>query len=127
MNVIDEVNKVCQILNSLDEYDESLSKEWSNNDLAISDLYHYVENNVMNSKSSYRFCKELKAVLKKRRTVKNDMNLLNVYKNNINKLIQKDNRQMLLSEVNQRNKKLQSAIYSNRIYKNGELVELLEK
>lgn len=126
MNVLDELAIACQSLNKIDEYDESLVKELSNSDLAVSDLYHYLETNKIDTKGSYRFCKELKRVLQNRRRVKQDMSMLKLYKDNINKLIQKDNRQLLLTEVNRRNKQLQSSVYKNSVYKDDELKELLE-
>ena len=123
--MIEEIENAILVLNKIDEYFETLSSLISNNDLAISDLYHYIENNSLNSKSSYRMMKELKERLKERRRLKNEQAIMNVYNNQKQKLIELNNRKMLMVNLKKEQKKLQTP-YKNRIYEEEELKEKLE-
>ena len=70
MEVVNQIREAIVLLNKVDEYNETLPSLMSQNDQAISDLYHYIENNTMNSKSCYRMIKELKERLIERRHLK---------------------------------------------------------
>lgn len=116
--IIETLNK----LNEIDEYIHSLSERLSTQDSKLSDLYHVLESNNLNASQSCKFVKEMQLVCKERRIIKNDLAISNTYKNHINKLINLDNRKLLITELNKRNKTLQGE-YKNRIYTNDELVE----
>lgn len=123
--MIEEIKEAVLLLNKIDEYIETLPTLMSNNDQAISDLYHYIENNTLNSKSSYRMIKELKERLKERRKLKNQQAIMNVYNNQKQKLVELNNRKMLVGNLCKEEKKLE-APYKNRIYEESELKEKLE-
>lgn len=125
MEVIEKIREAIVLLNNIDEYNETLPSLMSSNDLAISDLYHYIENNTMNSKSSYRIVKELKEKLKERRRLKSEQDIIRVFNNNKQKLIEINNRKMILIDLNKEKKKLQTP-YKNRIYEEEELKQKLE-
>ena len=123
--MIEEIKEAVSLLDKIDEYNEILPSLMSNNDLAISDLYHYIENNSLSSKSSYRMIKELKERLKERRKLKNQQAIMNVYNNQKQKLIELNNRKMLVVNLCKEQKKLKTP-YKNRIYEETELKENLE-
>lgn len=123
--MIEEIKEAVSLLDKIDEYNEILPSLMSNNDLAISDLYHYIENNSLSSKSSYRMIKELKERLKERRKLKNQQAIMNVYNNQKQKLIELNNRKMLVVNLCKEQKKLKTP-YKNRIYEETELKEKLE-
>ena len=125
MEITKEIKEAVLILNKVDEYNESLPLLISNNDLAISDLYHYIENNMMNTKSSYRIVKELKEKLKERRKLKNEQDILRTFYNQKQRLLETNNRNMILANLGKEEKKLQ-ALYKNRIYDKKELKQKKE-
>lgn len=125
MEITKEIKEAILILNKVDEYNESLPLLISNNDLAISDLYHYIENNTMNTKSSYRIVKELKEKLKERRKLKNEQDILRTFYNQKQRLLETNNRNMILANLGKEEKKLQTS-YKNRIYNEEELKQKLE-
>lgn len=97
----------------------------SNNDLIISDLYHYIEHNKLDAKASYRMIKRLRENLLIRREYKEEYELLRVLKQHQNKLLQKENRKMLLSELGKAQKRLKSE-YKYRILSEDDIKEKLE-
>jgi len=123
--MIEEIEKAIALLDNIDVYINELPELKSSNDLAISDLYHYIKNNTMNSKSCYRIVKELKEKLIERRKIKNEEEILRTYANQKNKLSGIDNRKMILAEIHKTQKRLNQP-YKNRIYNEEELKEKLE-
>ena len=124
MNVIEELKEAVSIINKVDEYKDSLVDRLSEQDKKLSDLLHYIENNKLSTAQCYRIVKEIKKQREIRRKVKNDMNILSTYDKHINKLLNTNNRSMLLAELYKVDKRLQ-AEYKNRTYKDDELEELL--
>ncbi len=124
MNVIEELKEAVSIINKVDEYKDSLVDRLSEQDKKLSDLLHYIENNKLSTAQCYRIVKEIKKQREIRRKVKNDMNILSTYDKHINKLLNTNNRSMLLAELYKVDKRLQ-AEYKNRTYTDEELKELL--
>ena len=123
------IEKITNIVKELDELDDminSLVNELSYQDSRICDLEHFIENNPINSKSAYRLVKELKVATMIRREVKENMEIGRVFNTHKNKLLQKDNRKMLLTELHKCESKLQKD-YKNRVYKVEEMNYLLGK
>lgn len=125
MEVVDQIKEAIVLLNKVDEYNETLPSLMSQNDQAISDLYHYIENNTMNSKSCYRMIKELKERLIERRNLKNEQNIIRVFNKQKLKLSEINNRKMILVDLNREVKSLKEP-YKNRVYDEKELKEKLE-
>ncbi len=124
--ILEKIIEVSNILDEIDDFESSISSEMSNYNYKLSDLYHYVENNTMDTKKCYRLCRELKKVLEERRQFKNNVELFHEYKNNIQKLNNgKENRQLLLSAIGKRSKQLNQP-YKNRVYAEEELKEIME-
>lgn len=125
INIIEELDNAIQILNSIDEYTNTLADELSNYDKMTTDLLHFIENNTLNTSQSAKIIKEIKKIRQERRKIKNDMELSKVYKDNINKLVNTDNRSMLMSKIHKTEKQLESE-YQNRIYTQEDIDNLLK-
>lgn len=125
IDIITKVNEVSILLNEIDDYFENLPNLQSNTDLVISDLYHYIEHNKLDAKASYRMIKRLRENLLIRREYKEEYELLKVLKQHQNKLLQKENRKMLLSELGKAQKRLKSE-YKYRIFSEDNIKEKLE-
>lgn len=124
MELLEEITNAIKILDSIESYIDGLCEALSNEDQKISDLLHFIENNNINAAQSCHLIKEIKKVREYRRTIKNDMEIAKVYKDNINKLINTDNRKMLLSKLHKTSKQLESE-YKNRVYTSKDFVEIL--
>lgn len=125
MNISYELDNAIQILNRVDEYIDTLVEELSNYDKRTTDLLHYIENNNLNAPQSCKIIKEIKKIRQERRKIKNDMELSKVYKDNINKLVNIDSRNMLMTKVHKTEKQLESE-YQNRIYTQEDINNILK-
>ena len=124
MNVKEKIIEVSKILDELDSFDDSIPEMTQNFDYKLSDLYHLLENSSLNSKFCYRFCKEMKSVLKERREFKTNMRVYHNYKAQKDRLNNgKENRKIMLSQICNEDKKLRASKYKNRIYTSEELLE----
>jgi len=125
MELIEEITNAIKILDEVESYTESLCEALSNADQRTSDLLHYIENNNINAAQSCHLIKEIKKVRLERRKIKNDMEIARAFKDNVNKLVNTDNRKMILAKLHKTSKQLESE-YQNRIYSDEELTEILE-
>jgi len=125
VNIAYELDNSIQILNKVDEYIDTLVEELSNYDKRTTDLLHYIENNNLNAPQSCKIIKEIKKIRQERRKIKNDMELSKVYKDNINKLVNIDSRNMLMTKVHKTEKQLESE-YQNRIYTQEDIDNILK-
>ena len=124
IDVVDKITSIVKELDELDDYKNSLSDKLSNVDCKLSDLLHYIENNNLNAPQSCKIVKEIKKQREIRRKIRQDTELFRTYNSNINRLLNENNRKMLLAEMNKTNKNL-SKKYHNRVYTKEELKELL--
>ena len=124
VQLIEKFQTIVELLDEIENYSDELPLFLSNIDSGLSDLYHYIENNKLNTNQCYRIVKEIKKQRENRRTIKNNMELIKTYKIHQNKLLNKDNRKMLLAEINKANKKLNYK-YQNRVYTEETLNEIL--
>ncbi len=123
MNIKDKIIEISKLLDELDAYDKELSTLISEDDKKLSDLYHFLELMTLDSKKCYRYCKELKNVLKDRRKHKRDKALLTSLEQQKQKLINgKDNHQLLLSSISKVDK-YQVSIEKTNVYTKEELIE----
>lgn len=124
MDVLEKLTDSIKILNEVDEYKDSLVDRLSEQDKKLSDLLHYIEKNKLSTAQCYRIVKEIKKQREIRRKIKNDMNILSTYDKHINKLLNTNNRSMLLAELYKVDKRLQ-AEYKNRLYTEEEINKIL--
>ena len=125
MDVIEEIKNIVEKLDKIDDYSDSLSDKLSVIDSKLQDLLHYIENNKVNVLWSYRMRKEIKMLREERRKIKNDMELLSKYNEHKNKIISKDNRQFLLTEVYKKEKSLGKK-YVNKQYTEDEIQKIIK-
>lgn len=86
-------------------------------DYKIQDILHYIENETIkpNSKQSYRLVKQLKELRSIRRKLKEEYEVYKTYLDNNGKMQNDSNRNILLSQLNNKLKSLDSE-YNYRIY-----------
>lgn len=126
MDVLKTITEIVDKLNEIDNYDTGLSQLLSEFDEREQDLLHYIENNKINMLWCYKFVRELKNVREKRRNIKNDMERIMKFKEQKTKLASTiDNRQLMLAELNKREKQL-NCPYKNRRYTEEELQKILK-
>lgn len=125
MNVIEEIKNIVDKLDRIDDYSNSLSDKLSVVDSKLQDLLHYIENNKINVLWCYRMIKEIKVLREERRKIKNDMELLSKYSEQKNKIISKENRQFLMTEIYKKEKTL-SKNYTNKQYTEEEMQKILK-
>ena len=126
MDVLKTITEIVDKLNEIDSYDSGLSQLLSECDEKEQDLLHYIENNKINMLWCYRFVRELKNVREKRRNIKNDIERIIKFKEQKTKLASTtDNRQLMLAELNKREKQL-NCPYKNRRYAEEELQKILK-
>ncbi len=126
MDVLKQITEIVEKLNEIDNYDIGLSQLLSECDERQQDLLHYIENNKINMLWCYKYVRELKNVREKRRNIKNDIERLTRYKELKTKLAStQENRQLMLAELNKREKNL-NCTYKNRRYSEEELQKILK-
>ena len=125
MEIMEKIKEVVKLLDELEDYNNDLPSKQSDIDQRISDIYHYVENTRMTTKSSYRVVKELKTLLLERREFKQDQSLLATFENNKAKLNLKSNRAMMLADMHKAQKNLDTE-YKFRVYDKDEFVKQME-
>lgn len=126
MDVLKTIAEIVDKLNELDNYDNGLSQLLSECDEREQDLLHYIENNKINILWCYKYVRELKNIREKRRNIKNDMERITKFKEHKTKLVSTiDNRQLMLAELNKREKQL-NCPYKNRRYAEEELQKILK-
>jgi len=125
MELLEEITNAIKKLDEVEEYTDKLCEALSNEDQRTSDLLHYIENNNINAAQSCHLIKEIKKVRLERRKIKNDMEIARAFKDNINKLINAENRKMIMAKLHKTSKQLESE-YQNRVYSNEELTEILD-
>ena len=124
MEVLEKITQAINLLQKVEEYKEQLPTLQQEVDYKLSDLLHKIENDSLNAPQSCKSVKEIKKQRLIRRNYQNDYEILRTYTNNINKLTNAGNRELLLSEVNKTNKRLNQP-YKNRVYTDENMKELL--
>ena len=126
MDVLKTITEIVNKLNEIDNYDSGLSQLLSECNEKEQDLLHYIENNKINMLWCYKYVRELKNVREKRRNIKNDIERIMKFKEQKTKLASTmDNRQLMLAELNKREKQL-NCPYKNRRYTEEELQKILK-
>lgn len=124
MIVKETLVEVVKLLNGIDEYDSSLSDKLSLVDSKICDLLHLIENNTLKTNQCYRIIRELHNLRIERRKIKNDMEILKVYREHKQKLLNYESRKFIIYEIGKKLKQL-DGVYKNRVYTEEELKEMV--
>ena len=123
--IIEKIKLVVDTLNEIDLMIDSQSVELQNVDLELSDLYHLIENNELSENASVSVVSNIHKLRVYRRSLKNEHEIELTYNTHKNKLLGKDNRQFLMTEINKTIKTLGSK-YKNRILTDKDVNDLLE-
>lgn len=125
MNVKEKIQEVSLLLDELDDFKENISSSLQSYDYKLSDLYHYLEKDMkLNSKTCYRFCKEMKKILSERREYKYNLQIFQKFESNKGKIMNgKDNRSLLVSQLCKEDKIIRNSVYHNRLYKKEDFQE----
>lgn len=124
MNVKETLIEVQKLLQVLEDKYLDLPKKQSEVDSKLSDIYHYIENNNLNTNQRYRAVGAIARLRKERREILNEYELLKTYKLHEQKLCEESNRKMLIAELGKREKSLDLE-YKNRVYTEEELQKII--
>ena len=125
MSVLENIKQALSLLEENEEHYSSLTDNLSMVDKKIDYWLHYIEFNSVPVTQTYRIIKELKNLRAKRRTIKNDLELMKVFKDNEQKMVNQKNRQILLTSICKTDNKQQNAKYNYDAYTEEEVNEIL--
>jgi hypothetical protein len=128
MEVLENIKEAIKLLQDNEEYYQELNGEGgliSVADQKIDYWLHYIEFNSVDAKKMCRVHKELKKLRNERRKYKNDAELIKVFKDNEQKLVNTQNREFLLAQVCKTDAKQQNAKYGSMVYSEEEINEIL--
>lgn len=128
MEVLENIKQAIQLLRDNEEYYQQLNGE--NGLISICDKKidyweHYIEFNSLNLKELYRVYKEIKNLRIERRKYKNDAELIRTFKEHEQKMMNAQNREMLLIQVCKIDGKQKNAKYSYSAYTEEEKNKIL--
>lgn len=125
MSVLDNFKQALDLLQQNEDYHTELYNLQSEADRKIDYWLHYIELNNVPVTQSYKIIKEIKRLREQRRIYKNELELMKVYKDNEQKMVNAKNRQILLTQICKTNNKQQNAKYSYDAYTEDEVNEIL--
>lgn len=118
-----KLHDICNLLDEIDELIKTNSIRLSDIDQAKSDLEHTLENEELNNNEFLNISKELKRVMKVRRGIKNESEIITSYNENKQKLIFQNQREFFKNAIGIKNKNLNQP-YKNRVYTVEQINEL---
>ena len=125
MDIFKQFEKALAILNSIENNEKNLQEKQAEYDNKIQWVLHYIENNSINTKTSYRLMRELKTLRRERREVKNNLDILRSFRESEDKLKGVDNRCMLLGQLRRVRNRQDNWVYNNECYTNEEIEKIL--
>ena len=125
MNILEKIKQIVRLLHENEESIEILKNKLSDSDRKIDYLLHYIELETVPITQSYKIIKEIKRLRQERRSCKNELSLMKVFKDNEQKLCNDQNRDILLNVVCKTNRKQEEAVYSYDAYSQEEINQIL--
>ena len=125
MNVLDNIKQAIDLLEQNEEYYDGLHDLLSKLDRKIDYWMHYIEFNNIKVTETYKIIKEIKKLREERRILKNDIELIKVYKENESKMQNNSHRKILLTQLCKVDSKQKSAKYNYDAYTKEEANEIL--
>lgn len=128
MEVLENIKEAIRLLQENEEYYQELNGEGgliSVMDSKTDFWLHQIEFNKYDTKQIYRIHNEIKKLRNQRRRYKNDAELIKVFKDNEQKLVNAQNREFLLAQVCKTDSKQKNAKYGSTIYSQEEINEIL--
>lgn len=125
MSVLQNIKQALNLLQENEELYSKLSDDLSETDKKTDYWLHYIEFNNIPVTQTYKIIKEIKKLREKRRIIKNDLELMKVFKDNEQKMVNSKNREILLNSICKTDNKQQTAKYNYDAYKEDEVNEIL--
>ena len=125
MNILENIKTSIQLLEENNEYFDTLNQLQSKTDKKIDYWLHYIELENIPVTKSYKILREIKKLRQERRNYKNEWELLKVFKDNEQKMVNDKNRQILLNQICKTDNKQQNAKYSYDAYTEEEIKGIL--
>ena len=124
--LIRKVNDIVKAMDEIDELVKTLSERRSNIDLELSDLLHIIENNDLDEFASHNVTKRIHDLRKKRRSVSNEQDLLELWKQQRKDLLYSSSRTQLGKLFLDKMSALEMP-YNNRVLSDEDIDALLHK
>lgn len=125
MNVLDNIKQAIDLLEQNEEYYDGLHDLLSKYDRKLDYWMHYIEFNNIKVTETYKIIKEVKRLREERRIIKNDIELIKVYKENESKMQNVSSRKILLTQLCKVDGKQKNAKYNYDAYTKEEVNEIL--
>jgi len=125
MDVLKNIKDAIDLLEQNEEYYDGLFEMQSKVDKKIDYWLHYIEFNNVKVTETYKIIKEIKKLRKERRNLKNDIELIKVFKENEGKMQNTSNRKILLTQICKVDSKQRNAKYNYEAYTKEEANEIL--
>lgn len=125
MSVLENLKQAIDLLQQNEDYYNELFSLQSETDRKIDFWLHYIELNNVQVTQSYKIIKEIKRLREHRRTIKNELELMKVFKDNEQKMVNAKNRQILINHVYKTDNKQRNAKYNYDAYTEEEMNKIL--
>jgi len=125
MSVLENIKNAFDCLEENENYFDELFNLQSTADKKIDYWLHYIELENVKVTEAYRIIKEIKRLRVQRRKYKNELELMKVFHDNQQKLVNASNRKILLNQIYKTDSKHQNAKYSYEAYTKEEANEIL--
>ena len=125
INLHKTIIQLCLTADIIDEYTTNLVTQREEMDNKLLDLYHIVELYDLSDAQIKRLYQEMKKVLKKRRKIKNDIYIGEIFGRHKAKIPSELNRKFLLQAVSDASRRQDNASYCCRAYTHQELNKIL--
>ena len=125
MNILENIKQALNLLKENEEHYTQLNDLLSESDKKIDYWLHYIELNNIPVTLSYKIIKEMKILREKRRVIKNELEVMRVFKDNEQKMVNAKNREILLNHICKIYNKQQSAKYNYDAYTEEEINNIL--
>ena len=125
MNTLENIRQALNLLQENENRHSKLFDELSIADRKIDYWLHYIELNNIPVTQSYKIIKEIKKLREKRRITKDELEIMKVFKDNEQKMVNPKNREILLTCVCKTDDKHRNAKYNYDAYTEDEKNEIL--
>ena len=122
--LLDLINESISNLDEIDNMIDSQSLELQTVDYELSDLYHLIENNILDKEQSYEIVKRIRELRIARRELNDEHEIELTYNTHKSKLSGDNTRQFLLNEIQKTTKRLGSD-YKNRVLSDEDIEKIM--
>ena len=123
--MLENIKEALHLLQENEKHYIDLVDNLSETDKRIDYWLHYIELNNIPVTLSYKIIKEIKRLREKRRVIKNELEVMKVFKDNEQKMVNSKNREILLNYICKLDNKQRNAKYNYDAYTKEEIDEIL--